>query len=95
VSGKGNEAYEKLDREITAKYGHLFQRINPNAPVGEFKPAPEVILCPAQTYRQTRDNPAEYCENEVEEYGDFCDKHDEQDRADADYDNYKESRHDD
>jgi hypothetical protein len=53
------------------------------------------IYCPAQTYRQTRDTPAEFCEEEVADYGDFCDKHDEQDRSDADYDNYKESRYDD
>ncbi|MDQ5861772.1 MAG: hypothetical protein M3536_05870 [Actinomycetota bacterium] len=39
MSGKGNEAYEKLDREIAAKYGHLFQRIDPSAPVREFAPA--------------------------------------------------------
>ena len=49
------------------------------------------IYCPAQTYRQTRDTPAEYCENEVEDYGDLCPEHNEDDRADADYDNYLES----
>ena len=51
----------------------------------------EVIYCPAQTYARTRDSPAEFCENEVEDYGDFCAQHDEDDRADADYDNYRES----
>ena len=55
------------------------------------EPTPEVIYCAAQTYRQTRDSPAEYCENEVADYGDLCPKHDEDDRADADYDNYLES----
>jgi hypothetical protein len=51
----------------------------------------EPILCPAQTYRQTRDLPAEYCENEVEDYGDLCARHDEDDRANEAYDNYLES----
>ena len=51
----------------------------------------ETIYCPAQTYPRTRDSPAEFCENEVAEYGDFCPKHDEEDRADAEYDNYLES----
>lgn len=51
----------------------------------------DLIFCPAQTYRQTRDTPAEFCENEVEDYGDLCPAHDEEDRADADYDNYLES----
>lgn len=40
MSGKGNEAYEKLDREITAKYGHLYQRIDPNVPAREFRGVP-------------------------------------------------------
>jgi hypothetical protein len=95
MSGKGNEAYEKLSREIGAKYGHLLQRIDPNAPVREFKPAPDPIYCPAQTYRQTRDEPAEYCTEEVADHGDLCSKHDEDDRSDADYEAYKESRYDD
>lgn len=49
------------------------------------------IFCPAQTYRQTRDSPAEYCENEVEDYGDLCPIHEDEDRSDADFDNYLES----
>ena len=49
------------------------------------------IFCPAQTYPQTRDSPREFCENEVEDYGDLCPKHDEDDRADDAYDNYLES----
>jgi len=53
------------------------------------------IYCPAQTYRQARDEPSEYCETEVDEYGDFCDKHDEDDRADADYEAWKEAHYDD
>lgn len=52
----------------------------------------ETIYCPAQTYRQTRDTPAEYCENEVEDYGDLCSEHDAADRADADYDDYRENQ---
>ena len=55
----------------------------------------ETIYCPALTYRQTRDTPAEHCETEVADYGDFCDRHDEDDRADADYENYQESLRDD
>jgi hypothetical protein len=51
----------------------------------------ETIYCPAQTYARTRDSPAEYCENEVADYGDLCPIHDADDRADADYDNYLES----
>jgi hypothetical protein len=51
----------------------------------------EPIYCPAQTYRQTRDNPAEYCENEVEDYGDLCPEHEEDDRSDEAYDNYLQS----
>ena len=50
----------------------------------------EIIYCPAMTYRQTRDTPAEYCENEVEDYGDLCDQHEFTDRSDADYENYLE-----
>jgi hypothetical protein len=53
------------------------------------------IYCPAQTYRQTRDNPAEYCENEVEDYGDLCPKHDEADRVDEDYERMRDARYDD
>lgn len=48
--------------------------------------------CTAQTYRRTRDNPAEYCETEVEQEGDYCERHDEDDRRmDADYEYYLES----
>lgn len=57
--------------------------------------SPDPIYCPALTYRQTRDTPAEYCETEVADYGDLCDRHDEDDRADADYENYQESLRDD
>jgi hypothetical protein len=55
----------------------------------------EVILCPAQTYRQTRDEPAEYCETEVEEYGDYCPAHEEDDRSDELYEAWKEARYED
>lgn len=51
----------------------------------------ETIYCPAQTYPRTPFEPAEYCENEVDDYGDLCARHEEEDRSDADYDNYLES----
>jgi hypothetical protein len=41
MTGKGNAAYDKLDREITAKYGHLYQRMDPAAVSREFKPLDE------------------------------------------------------
>ncbi len=47
--------------------------------------------CPAQTYAGTRDSPRETCENEVEQEGDLCPVHEEDDRADEAYDNYLES----
>jgi hypothetical protein len=53
------------------------------------------IYCPAQTYRQTRDEPAEYCTEEVENEGDLCDRHDEDDRADELYDRYLEDQRED
>lgn len=54
----------------------------------------EPIYCPAQTYPQTPFEPADYCTNEVDDYGDLCSIHDAEDRADADYDNYLESLRD-
>lgn len=51
----------------------------------------ETIYCSAQTYARTFDSPAEYCTNEVADYGDLCPAHDAGDRADADYDTYLES----
>ena len=54
----------------------------------------ETIYCPAQTYRQTRDNPAEYCTNEVEDHGDLCSEHEYTDQSDEAYDRYKESNYD-
>lgn len=54
----------------------------------------ETIYCSAQTYRQTRDTPAEYCENEVPDEGDLCDSHDSDARMDDDYDRYLQSRDD-
>lgn len=35
----------------------------------------EPNYCPAQTYAQTLETPAEYCENEVENEGDYCGEH--------------------
>ena len=55
----------------------------------------EVIYCPAQTYRATRDSPAEFCGNEVEDYGDLCPEHDEGDRVDEMYERYLDSKYDD
>ena len=55
----------------------------------------EPIFCPAQTYRATRDSPAESCESEVENYGDLCPEHDEDDRSDELYDAWLESKYDD
>lgn len=55
----------------------------------------EPIYCSAQTYHATRDNPAEWCEELVDEHGDLCPIHEEADRADADYDNYLESLRED
>lgn len=52
----------------------------------------EPIYCPVQTYRQTRETPAEYCENEVKDYGDLCSEHDAEGRAEADYEDYREAR---
>lgn len=49
------------------------------------------IYCAAQTYPATRDNPAEYCQNDVPAEGDLCGEHDAEDRSDADYENYLES----
>jgi hypothetical protein len=43
------------------------------------------IYCPVQTGW-------EMCESEVENEGDLCPAHDEDDRSDDDYDNYRESR---
>lgn len=35
----------------------------------------ETFYCSAQTYRATRHDPAEYCEEEVDEDGDLCAGH--------------------
>ena len=59
------------------------------------EPQPEVIYCHAQTYASTRDSPAEFCTEEVADWGDMCETHDEQDRADAAYEQWKDSRYDD
>ena len=54
----------------------------------------ETIYCPAQTYRQTRDEPAEFCENEVADYGDLCHLHEytDEDAADDAREHDRESR---
>ena len=54
----------------------------------------EKILCPAQTFRATRDTPAEHCENEVEDYGDLCPEHDEDDRSDELHEAWRDSKYD-
>ena len=48
------------------------------------------IYCSAQTYRATRETPAEFCENEVDGEGDLCADHDEEDRAAEAYDAWRE-----
>ena len=54
----------------------------------------EPILCPARTYPATPFEPAEYCTNEVADYGDLCPVHDSEARAEDDYDRYLDSKHD-
>lgn len=51
------------------------------------------IYCPAQTYRATRETPAEFCETEVADYGDLCPAHAEDDRADELYDAYLDAKY--
>ena len=53
------------------------------------------IYCPAQIFPATRLEPAEYCENEVEDYGDLCPEHEESDRADEAYERMRDARYDD
>ena len=55
----------------------------------------EPILCPAQPYQATRDSPAEFCENEVDDYGDLCPEHEEDDRSDELYEAWLESKYED
>jgi hypothetical protein len=45
MSGKGNAAYEKFDREMSEKYGHLYQRVQQPAVTMEFAP---YTLCAGQ-----------------------------------------------
>lgn len=44
----------------------------------------EQIYCPAQTYRQTRETPAEFCEELVSAEGELCAQHDYTDEDAAD-----------
>lgn len=53
------------------------------------------IFCSAQTYRATRETPAEYCENEVFSEGELCSVHDADARAEDDYDRYLQMKEDD
>lgn len=50
------------------------------------------IYCPAQTYARTRFEPAEFCEEEVANYGDFCPAHEEVDRSDDDWERFREDQ---
>ncbi|WNT44952.1 hypothetical protein SEA_ABBYDAISY_58 [Arthrobacter phage AbbyDaisy] len=50
------------------------------------------IYCPRQTHPQTRDTPAEFCENEVDNEGDLCSDHEEDDRSDELYDQYLDAK---
>lgn len=56
----------------------------------EDEPAPEVRYCSAVVIRETRVDPAEYCEEEAEPDSEFCARHGEQDDEyepdDRDYD---------
>lgn len=52
------------------------------------------IYCAAQTYRATRDTPAEWCETEVAQEGDLCDAHDTEARAEDEYDRYLQTKED-
>lgn len=57
----------------------------------------EVIYCPSQTRaaRMHEDpEPAEFCTNEVQDYGDLCGDHDADARMEDDYDRYLQSRDD-
>lgn len=49
-------------------------------------------FCCALTYRQTRDNPAEYCDNDVPNVGDLCPAHEEDDRSDDAYERFREDQ---
>ena len=51
--------------------------------------------CPAQTYAQTFDSPAEWCENEVENSGDLCTDHEADDRDNYDRERLMEDARDD
>jgi len=52
------------------------------------------IYCAEQTYRATRETPAEYCENEVDCEGDLCSAHDADARMEDDYDRYLQMKED-
>ena len=54
-------------------------------------PDDEVFYCSAETYRQTRETPAEHCENEVDNEGDLCSAHD--DDGDYEPDDLDDYRH--
>lgn len=54
-------------------------------------PEDEVFYCSAETYRQTRETPAEYCEEEVDNEGDLCHYHD--DDLEPEPDNFDDWRH--
>lgn len=55
----------------------------------------DTIYCPAQTYAQTFDSPAEWCENEVEDAGDLCADHEADERDDYDRERLEEDARDD
>lgn len=47
--------------------------------------------CTAQTFRGNRFEPPEFCETEVDQPGDLCPVHEEDDRSDEAYDAYLEN----
>ena len=55
----------------------------------------ETIYCPTMIYRQSFHAPDEYCENEVEDYGQFCPKHEADNRAEHDRESLMEAARDD
>ena len=52
------------------------------------------IYCAAQTFRGTRETPAEYCETEVDSEGDLCSDHDANDHMDDEYERFLQMKED-
>lgn len=53
-----------------------------------------IYYCPVQTHAGSINyGPPEWCSNEVENEGDLCPQHDEDDRSDELYEQYLESKY--